>query len=256
MIRVLIVDDQNTIRKYLNMYLSEIPEISIVGLAKNGREAIELVEECQPDIVLMDIEMPLMDGIEATKIISKRFEQTKIILLTAKEETRQLSSALNAGARGYILKTASSNDLSKIIRLTVRGYFQFGPTTKLKNHDRPVFKKAIAEVSSRMHQNTILLDPDTQETISNISQHISKIERNVEFQQDKIYSLLDLYSPRLQKRQPFFSQKNLLNLLFNKIDSNIPKKLTNFQPNTLFGWGFLLGILMAIVLMVISEIAS
>ncbi len=125
MIKVLIVDDQTLIREGLNMMLSLYEEIKIVGEATNGQEAIEAIEEKELDLVLMDIRMPLMDGVEATRIIKKKYPHIKIIILTTFNEDEYIFQGLNNGADGYILKDVSSKELVNSIKSVYEGNILF-----------------------------------------------------------------------------------------------------------------------------------
>ncbi len=127
MIRVLVVEDQNTIRQVLKRYLESEPDLEIVGFAPNGQVAIEKVKEVKPDVVLMDVDMPVMNGLTATKIISERFFRTKVLILTIHDEEKHLNRALQVGARGYLLKNTPSEELVNAIRYVQKGYFQLGP---------------------------------------------------------------------------------------------------------------------------------
>lgn len=121
MIKVMIVDDQALIREGLNMMLSLYENIEIVDEANNGKEAIEKLEIKQADVVLMDIRMPVMDGVEATKIIKKRYPNVKILILTTFNEDEYIFQGLNYGADGYILKDVSSKELVKGIETVYEG---------------------------------------------------------------------------------------------------------------------------------------
>lgn len=121
MIKVMIVDDQALIREGLNMMLSLYENIEIVAEAYNGQEAIEKLEIKQADVVLMDIRMPVMDGVEATKIIKKRYPNVKILILTTFNEDEYIFQGLNYGADGYILKDVSSKELVKGIETVYEG---------------------------------------------------------------------------------------------------------------------------------------
>ncbi|HHP7232909.1 MAG TPA: response regulator transcription factor, partial [Xenococcaceae cyanobacterium] len=98
MTRILLVDDQNLILELLQMRLESEPDLEIVGLANDGKMAIQQVEKLQPDIVLLDLAMPVMNGLAATEIIRDRFPQTKIVILTGNEDPAYLAKALKAGA--------------------------------------------------------------------------------------------------------------------------------------------------------------
>lgn len=120
-IRVFIAEDQELIRKSLGIVLGMAPDIEIVGMAENGKAAVDNVGELQPELVLMDIHMPVMDGVEATTIIKQRWPDVKVIILTTFQEVQYVISALNAGAEGYILKAIDPTDLAGAIRLVHRG---------------------------------------------------------------------------------------------------------------------------------------
>ncbi len=127
MIRVLLVDDQNLIRSGLKVVLQTEPDIEIVGEASDGQSAIEKVETLMPDVVLMDIYMPVMDGVTATKIISERFSGVKVLVLTTFDEDEYVADALRCGAMGYLLKDMPTEELAGAIRTVYKGYTQIGP---------------------------------------------------------------------------------------------------------------------------------
>ena len=121
MIKVMIVDDQALIREGLNMMLSLYENIEIVDEASNGQDAIDKLESEEVDVVLMDIRMPVMDGVEATKIIKKRYPNSKILILTTFNEDEYIFQGLNYGADGYILKDVSSKELVNGIKTVYEG---------------------------------------------------------------------------------------------------------------------------------------
>jgi DNA-binding NarL/FixJ family response regulator len=127
MIRVLIVDDQKVITQGLKALLESEPDIQIVGTGANGQEAIELVTALEPDVLLIDQYMPVMSGVEATQWIANQFPQVAVLLLSGSDRDDQIAEALQAGAKGYLLKTTSSEDLANSIRSVARGYSQMGP---------------------------------------------------------------------------------------------------------------------------------
>jgi DNA-binding NarL/FixJ family response regulator len=108
-IRVLIADDYAHVRKGLRALLSTYPGVEVVGEAHDGREAVRWVEECQPDVVLMDIEMPIWDGLQATRYIKVKWPNVRIVALTVRATSQD--AALSAGADGFLLKGCSSKDL-------------------------------------------------------------------------------------------------------------------------------------------------
>lgn len=124
MINVLIADDQNFVRKTLESYLEPESDLNIIGFADNGKTAIEKVEMLQPDVVLMDIEMPIMDGLTATKTIVEKFAETKVLMLTIHDREKDVATAIKLGAKGYWLKNTTAKELADAIRYVHKGYFQ------------------------------------------------------------------------------------------------------------------------------------
>ncbi len=122
MIRVLVADDQSVVREGIRILLEPIEEIQTVGFAKNGSEVLELVKKVTPDIVLLDIEMPDIDGLTLTKQITSDFPSIKTIILSTHLSTDYVTKALDSGAKGYISKCAVTQDLSLSIQLVYRGY--------------------------------------------------------------------------------------------------------------------------------------
>jgi HlyD family secretion protein len=134
MIRILVVDDQRVVREGLAALLRHELDFLVVGIAENGQEAIELVQTLGPDVVLMDLQMPVMDGLTATQIISQRYSQTKIIALTSVDDDMTITQLLSAGAGGYLLKRENylhedeaAIALVEAVRSVHKGYVQLGP---------------------------------------------------------------------------------------------------------------------------------
>jgi NarL family two-component system response regulator LiaR len=126
-IRVLIVDDHSVVRQGLIMFLSLDTELQVVGEAANGRQALEKVEDLSPDVVLMDLLMPVMDGITATKAIRHDYPDTEVIALTSVLEDSLVIDAIRAGAIGYLLKDTEADDLHKAIKAANEGQVQLSP---------------------------------------------------------------------------------------------------------------------------------
>ncbi|GIP47890.1 DNA-binding response regulator [Paenibacillus sp. J53TS2] len=120
-IKVLLADDQELILESLHIVLSMEEDLEVVGLAKNGQEAIECCEQSPPDVVLMDINMPVMDGVAATARIKERFPSIQIIMLTSYREVEYVVAALSHGAEGYLLKAIHPKDLAAGIRVVHAG---------------------------------------------------------------------------------------------------------------------------------------
>jgi hemolysin D len=127
LIRILVVDDQNLIRQKIGISIEGESDLQVVGFANNGEMAIEQIEKLHPDIALIDIEMPGMNGLAATEIISQRFTNTKVLVLSGYDEKDYIENALKAGAKGYLLKTTPKAELVHAIRYIEKGYLQLGP---------------------------------------------------------------------------------------------------------------------------------
>jgi NarL family two-component system response regulator LiaR len=125
--RVMIVDDHGMVRKGLMSYLKNRPDILVVGEARDGREAINLCEQLQPKVILMDLLMPEMDGVEATRTIHKHWPQIQIIALTSFQEKELVQNALRAGAIGYLLKNITGEELVEAIRSACAGRLTVAP---------------------------------------------------------------------------------------------------------------------------------
>ena len=137
-IKVLIVDDQELFARGLQIILKGhgSDEISVVGIAANGREALERVAALEPDVVLMDVRMPVMDGVEATRLIHERHPGIKILILTTFDDDQYVSDALGSGAQGYVLKNVKPDDLVTSIKAVHSGnlYVSSDVGTRLIRH--------------------------------------------------------------------------------------------------------------------------
>jgi two-component system, NarL family, response regulator LiaR len=127
MIRVLITDDHGVVRQGLRMFLSLDPELEVVGEASNGKEALRMARELEPDVVLMDLVMPVMDGIEATGAIRAELPEVEVIALTSVLEDASVSGAVKAGAIGYLLKNTEAEELGRAIKAAADGQVQLAP---------------------------------------------------------------------------------------------------------------------------------
>ena len=121
MIKVLLVDDQTLIRQGIRLLLEIEPDIQVVGQAADGRLALEQVEALHPDVVLMDVRMPEMDGVAATRLLSTSHPEVKVIILTTFEDDETVFEGLKAGARGYLLKDISSEEMAQAVRKVAAG---------------------------------------------------------------------------------------------------------------------------------------
>ncbi len=130
--RVLIADDHTIVRSGVRMLLETEPGIEVVGEAENGRDAIDLAVQLQPDVILMDIAMPEIDGLEATRKIKAQVPQTNILVLTMHRSDEYFYEMLKAGASGYVLKAAETDELINAVRVVARGEVYLYPTMAKK----------------------------------------------------------------------------------------------------------------------------
>jgi DNA-binding NarL/FixJ family response regulator len=126
-IRVLIADDHGVVRHGLKMYMADDPDFAVVGEARNGREAVAMALDLRPDVVLMDLVMPEMDGIAATSEIRRHLPDTEVIAMTSVLEDGSVTGAVRAGAIGYLLKDTQEEDLLRAIKAAAGGQVQISP---------------------------------------------------------------------------------------------------------------------------------
>lgn len=128
MIRIVIADDHAMVRAGLSQLLGSFDDLEVVGTASDGSEAVQVVGELLPDLVLMDLSMPVMDGIEATAAVKKAYPDTHVVVLTTFQEPRQVAAALSAGASGYLVKDVEPEVLVAGIRAAVQGGAPLSPS--------------------------------------------------------------------------------------------------------------------------------
>jgi len=184
-IRVLVTDDHAIVRDGICALLALTGDIEAVGVAANGREALEMVRELAPDVVLMDIAMPIMDGVEATRRIRKEFPKVKVLALTQYDDKAYVFPVIEAGASGFISKTAVSSELAAGIRSVYRGdsflspsvarflvedYQQVAsmkesqdPYEQLTNREREVLKLVVEGHTTQEIAAMLVLSPKTVE---------------------------------------------------------------------------------------------
>ncbi|MFD1672772.1 response regulator [Agrilactobacillus yilanensis] len=159
MIKVLIVDDHEMVRLGISTYLSIQDDIDVVGEADNGAIGLQKALDLKPDVILMDVVMPEMDGIEATKQILKAWPKAKIIILTSFIDDEKVYPAIEAGAASYILKTSTAEEIAKAIRQTFAGESVLEPevTTKMMNHISNQNKTELYEDLTNREQEVLQL---------------------------------------------------------------------------------------------------
>jgi DNA-binding NarL/FixJ family response regulator len=129
-IRVVLADDQRVVREGLAMVLGLMPGVEVLGSASDGIEALELVERLAPDVVLMDLRMPRLDGVEATQRIVERHAETRVVVLTTYADDRSVIQALRAGACGFLTKDATSEQIGEALDAAVHGRAAIDPTVQ------------------------------------------------------------------------------------------------------------------------------
>ena len=130
-IRVLLADDQRVVRDGLSLLLGLLPGVQVLDAATDGAQAVELAERLRPDVVLMDLRMPRCDGVAATKLLSQRCPQIKVIVLTTYADDRSVLDALRAGARGYLTKDAGAAQINETLQRVISGQAVIDPAVAL-----------------------------------------------------------------------------------------------------------------------------
>ena len=120
-IRILLADDHRLFRQGMRQICEILGSFEVIGEAENGEEAVHLAQELQPDVILMDVQMPLLDGVQATRLITENNPAIRVIILTMYRQDRYVFEAIKAGARGYLLKDADEQELVEVVRAVHRG---------------------------------------------------------------------------------------------------------------------------------------
>lgn len=151
MIRLLLVDDQTLVRQGFRVLLEAHEDIQVVGEAENGIQAVQQVEALHPDIVLLDIRMPEMDGVAAVQDICRQFDEVKVLMLSTFNDEDYVCRAMQFGAVGYLLKDTNAVELVQSIRMAVQGFTQFGPGLFQKSimARSSMGVKAVSDVASK-----------------------------------------------------------------------------------------------------------
>ena len=167
MIKVLIADDQELIRQSLEIVLSTKEGNEVTGTAKDGREVIRCIRKEKPDVILMDVRMPEMDGVQCTEIIKENYPQIKIIILTTFDDDEFVFSALKHGASGYLLKGISMDDLEEAIKTVVQGGSMINPDVATK----------VVELFSKMAQSNfdMMIDAKNVEDLNETERKVTHL---------------------------------------------------------------------------------
>ncbi len=186
-VRILLADDHTIVRQGLAKVLEGEPNFRVVGEARDGREAVSKAEQLKPDVVLMDISMPILNGIEATRQIKKSCRQTKVIILSMHAHDRFISELLSLGASGYLIKDSTGSDIIKAIHAAMKGDVYLSPSisrrvienfvsfrrkqssreelySKLSNREREVFQMLAEGRSTKEIANILCVSISTVKT--------------------------------------------------------------------------------------------
>ena len=182
MVKILIVDDQNFTRQALQTILETQPDFEITAKANHGIEAIKCLEQTQIDIAIVDLEMPDINGLMLTKSFTQRFPDTKVIILSSNDDENNINSAVKLGARGYLLKSTSSQEIIDTIRAVQRGYFQLGPG---------LFEKLLSHFIKEKEQATNNLNSIEKKYIQLITELEEKMVSRNETERAQMYRELE-----------------------------------------------------------------
>jgi YesN/AraC family two-component response regulator len=255
MIRILLVDDQALLCEVLKTWLEVEQDFQVIGVAHNGEEALDKVEMLQPDIVLMDIDMPGMNGLNATKIICERFPQVKVIFLSAHDDDNYLGKSLKAGAKGYLLKNTTAEELAHKIRSVYHNQTPSVPTsddsvialkTKLEElieTYRHKFQKQLEEVKFSLEslKQTHNFDHITQQRLSEIENslidQIAKYDqRLIQLENINSNTWESLRSEALELQSQMSETNRNLSSQINQQIVNLRRELDTQLANALEDW--------------------
>ncbi|NEW07022.1 response regulator transcription factor [Paenibacillus sp. SYP-B3998] len=205
-LKLLLVDDQDLIRESLHIVLDMDPEINVIGLAENGHAAIKQCEEHQPDVVLMDIHMPVMDGVEATRQIKATWPHIRVIILTTFQEISYVVDALGAGAEGYLLKAIHPKDLASGIKWVHQGGTLI---------PQDIAKMLVQEAKGAQASSTREASGKTEDTVRSDAYGLSEREVQV------LQSIADGLSNKEIAEKLYLSEgtvKNYISNIYSKMD--------------------------------------
>ncbi len=150
-IRLIIADDHEIFRKGLRIILNELDEVKVIAEAQNGNEVFEILKHQKADLILMDIRMPVMDGIEATRKMTEKYQEVKVIALTMFDEISYFNQMIEAGAQGFLLKKTNKDELQRAINLVMEGenYFSEEFISNVNRNQRPASRIAGIELTDR-----------------------------------------------------------------------------------------------------------
>lgn len=216
MIRVLVADDQNLIRQALQIYLENEGDIQVIVSVDSGIKAIEEIEKHHPDVAVIDLEMPGIDGLTTIKIIRQRFPQTKVLVLSSHDSQECVNQALQVGANGYMLKNSSAEELATVIRSVAQGYFQLAPG---------LYEKISKNLNSNSTEDIGYLEQDLTEKIEDIQAEFNQIvDSENKKLREEIVSKIDAETSKIRNEMLLDIDVNL-----NDIKAEVEQGLRVFQ---------------------------
>jgi DNA-binding NarL/FixJ family response regulator len=199
-IRIVLADDHDLVRKGVAALLSLFDDFEVVGQATNGEEAVAKVKELSPDVVVLDLEMPKMSGVEAAGIIRSQFPLTKILILSGFENEKYVKQILKSGAGGYVIKTVDKNELAEAIRTVYEGKRFFSPSISrimveglLRKHEAELREAARSRIAMTDAEMEILSYLTQGLTMAQVGERLSIPKSAVEKQYNALKKKLDIY---------------------------------------------------------------
>lgn len=222
MIRILLVDDQALLCEVLKTWLEVEKDFEVAGVAHNGEEAIVKAEKLKPDIILMDVDMPKMDGLEATKVISERFPQAKVIFLSAHDDDMYLGKSLRAGAKGYLLKNTTAEELAEKIRSV---YFDTKPTLPVSEEDTSALQRQLEDLLQTYETKFQQQLDKVQASVNNLNPELTNSNYEKRFQELENVTKKSWESLRSE----LFNVQNQFAEANRTLDSQLTKQLINIK---------------------------
>ncbi len=192
-LRILLADDHTIVRQGLKLILSAHADLEVVGEAANGREAVDLADKLRPDIVLMDVQMPELNGIEATRKMVAANPRVRILVLSMHKESVYVREILKAGARGYILKDAIDTELLNAVRSVARGDGYISPAVSSALNDKVRDSNNPVDMLTTREREVLLLIAEGK-TNKEIATHLNLSVYTVDSHRGKIMEKLNLHS--------------------------------------------------------------
>lgn len=223
MIRILLVDDQDLFCEILKTSLQKEPDLKVVGRARNGKIALEKIERLRPDIVLMDINMPVMDGLTATEKIVHNFPETKVIIVSGNEEESDRINAINAGAKSYLTKTAKTIEIIEQIHLV---YQEFARELAPELGGTIVqFNQAKQEIQAYCHKMQQKLE-QVEQTETEIKEYFGQLKTEQKELSEEIFEFKSSLESLVNEMRRSVKESNVHSTEINKLQTLLEGQLS------------------------------